>query len=79
MSAQKVSDRLSAHAVDRLRSGVTTVGDRETLTVRSPYTDEPVGTMPACEPPDVAAAVERAREAQTAWAARPVEERAAVL
>ena len=38
-----------------------------------------LGQVPHCSPADVAAAAQRARGVQKAWAARPVEERAAVL
>ena len=38
-----------------------------------------LGQVPHCSPDDVAAAAKRARSVQKAWAARPVEERAAVL
>jgi len=54
-------------------------GDRSRLTVEAPAAGEPVGTVPACTPADVRRAVDRARTAGEAWAARPVAERAAVL
>ncbi|SDM94740.1 succinate-semialdehyde dehydrogenase / glutarate-semialdehyde dehydrogenase [Halogranum gelatinilyticum] len=54
------------------------VGDNE-IDVVAPATDERLGSVPACDETDVAAAVERAREAQADWAARPVEERTAIL
>ncbi|WP_254271951.1 succinic semialdehyde dehydrogenase [Haloarcula marina] len=73
------SGSLSERTVERLREGVTRVDDRPPLVVRSPFTDERVGAVPACQPADVAAAAERARAAQEAWAARPIEERAGVL
>jgi succinate-semialdehyde dehydrogenase/glutarate-semialdehyde dehydrogenase len=38
-----------------------------------------LGQVPHCSPDDVVAAAQRARSVQKAWAARPVEERAAVL
>jgi succinate-semialdehyde dehydrogenase/glutarate-semialdehyde dehydrogenase len=38
-----------------------------------------LGQVPHCSPEDVVAAARRARSVQKAWAARPVEERAAVL
>lgn len=44
-----------------------------------PFTGAPLATVPLSSPDDVAAAVGRARAAQTAWAAVPPRERAAVL
>ncbi|MFC7077317.1 succinic semialdehyde dehydrogenase [Haloarcula halophila] len=79
MAAESVGDRLDETTCDRLRNRVTTVGDREALPVTAPYTNEVVGTVPRCRPADVDAAVDRARSAQSAWAARSVENRATVL
>ena len=56
-----------------------TTGDRDTLTVNAPATDERIGSVPACDGDDVDAAVERAREAQTEWAETPATERARVI
>lgn len=64
---------------DRLRELVTTTGEREAVAVTAPFTDREIGTAPACEPADVDRAIEQARAAQRDWAARPVDERAAVL
>jgi len=64
---------------ERLRSLVRTDDDRESLAVEAPYTGETIGTVPRCAPADVERAVERSREAQESWAARSVDERAAVL
>ncbi|MFT4265450.1 MAG: succinic semialdehyde dehydrogenase [Nocardioides sp.] len=47
--------------------------------VTNAMTGEVLGQVPHCAPDDVAAAAKRARAVQRAWAARPVEERAAVL
>jgi len=71
--------RLPEHTRRRLRERITRTGDRESVVVTAPYTGETVGEIPQCTPEDVAMAVERARAAQADWAARPVEERAAVL
>ncbi|MGB9987142.1 succinic semialdehyde dehydrogenase [Salarchaeum japonicum] len=62
-----------------LREGITRVDDRPTFPVEAPFTGERIADVPACTEADVAAAVEQAREAGAAWAARPVDERAAVL
>jgi succinate-semialdehyde dehydrogenase/glutarate-semialdehyde dehydrogenase len=63
---------------ETLAGTVRTESD-ERLTVRTPLTGDPVGEVPACSPADVERAFERAREAQTAWAERPVAERVAVV
>lgn len=47
--------------------------------VTNAMTGAVLGQVPHCSPEDVAAAAQRARAVQRAWAARPVEERAAVL
>jgi succinate-semialdehyde dehydrogenase / glutarate-semialdehyde dehydrogenase len=52
---------------------------RDTMVVTSPLNGEVMGEVPVGTADDVAAAVDRARAAQHAWAARPVRERAAVL
>ncbi|MGW3766303.1 succinic semialdehyde dehydrogenase [Actinomadura verrucosospora] len=61
--------------VDRLVSHVASDG-AETATIPSPFTGEPLATVPLSSPEDVRAAYERAREAQRAWAALPAAERA---
>jgi len=70
---------LSEGARDRLRTGVRTVDERESLAVRSPLTGDQFAAVPSCTDADVAAAVTRASEAQATWADRPLAERAAVL
>lgn len=50
-----------------------------TIQVTSPFTGKPVGEAPSSSRADVLAAVARAREAQPAWAARPLAERVALL
>src|SRR5690606_22398989 len=49
------------------------------IEVLNSMTGHPLGEVPRCSPEDVVAAAARARAVQPAWAARPVEERAAVL
>ena len=72
--------RLSADRLRRLAAGATLRGgERDAHTVTSPFTGEPVGEVLMGTPDDIRYAVERARSAQTTWAARPVAERAAVL
>jgi succinate-semialdehyde dehydrogenase/glutarate-semialdehyde dehydrogenase len=57
-----------------LADGVT-----ETFDVTEKYTQEVVGTLPACQEADVREAFERAREAQESWAERPVSEREEII
>ncbi|NLX09923.1 MAG: succinate-semialdehyde dehydrogenase (NADP(+)) [Chloroflexi bacterium] len=54
-------------------------GPRPAVPVRAPFTGEEIGTVPACTEADVALAVERARAAQPAWAARPAAERKVIF
>ena len=50
-----------------------------TMELRSPLNGARVGELPTSSAVDVSAAADRARTAQRAWAARPVEERAELL
>ncbi len=79
MAADLGSSALDESACERLEQGVTTIADRDPLVVRAPGTGDAVGSVPACEPDDVAAAADRARRAQAEWADRPVAERAETL
>ena len=67
------TDRLAA------RVAVAAGEGRERHQVVSPLTGEVLGEVPIGTAEDVAAAFATAREAQKAWAQRPVRERAAVL
>ena len=49
------------------------------LGLASPATGEAVGEITVSTPDEVTAAITRAREAQAAWGARPVKERAAIV
>ncbi|HKB17355.1 MAG TPA: aldehyde dehydrogenase family protein, partial [Planctomycetota bacterium] len=53
--------------------------DSKTLVSIDPATERPVGEVPIASESDVRAAVDGARRAQPAWAARPIESRAAIL
>ncbi len=75
----RFSDRIDSSLLDRLASRVTTVDERDPMTVTMPFTGEPLGTVPACAAEDVRAAAGLARSAQRAWAERPVRERIALL
>ena len=65
--------------VDALSKRVVTVRPREEIEVEQPFTGGRLGTTPACTAEDVAAAIERAREAQRAWARTSFAERRAIL
>mgnify|MGYP005854803361 CR=1 FL=1 len=69
---------LSIDRLAELADGVVSESD-ERLDVFAPATTERIGSVPACDADDIASAVERAREAGSAWADRPVDERAAVI
>jgi succinate-semialdehyde dehydrogenase / glutarate-semialdehyde dehydrogenase len=72
--------RLSPGLLRQLAEGATLVGgSHEVHEVRAPFTGRVAGRVWLAGPEDVSYAVERARRAQKAWAARPVRERAAVL
>ena len=63
--------------VPRLVARLAATGPPQTLA--SPFTGEPLGELPTSTHQDVVAAAARARELQRGWAARPIEDRAAVL
>jgi len=79
MTESTVSSSLSEQTVERLQGQIPRVEDRDSLVVRSPFTDDELGTVPACQPADVTEAVSRARAAQSEWARRSVAERAEIL
>ena len=60
-------------------STVTPVATRETLVSTNPATGEKLAELACATPEDVHEAVQRARRAQPAWAALPVNARTAVL
>jgi succinate-semialdehyde dehydrogenase / glutarate-semialdehyde dehydrogenase len=70
------ADVVTSDALARLTAGLRGSG---TTVTHCPLTGEVLAELPAASVDDVAAAFERAREAQRAWAARPVRQRAAVL
>lgn len=73
------SPRLTAAMLARLAARAAVATGAATITVEAPFTGEPLGEVPRGTPEDVAAACAAAREAQAAWAERPIAERAAVL
>lgn len=54
-------------------------GGREQTTVRMPFTGEVLGRVPLCTAEDVRLAIERARQAQPAWARASLSERRAIF
>ncbi|GAB2797752.1 succinic semialdehyde dehydrogenase [Streptomyces daliensis] len=70
------ADVVTPDLVARLARGVTGSGSTANHT---PSTGEKLADLPESTPEDVAAAFARAREAQHAWAATPLRQRAAVL
>jgi benzaldehyde dehydrogenase (NAD) len=54
-------------------------GTPATITIREPATGEPLGTVGESKAADLAGVVATARVAQAAWAARPADERAAIM
>ncbi|MGP3928058.1 succinic semialdehyde dehydrogenase [Streptomyces sp. 8N616] len=70
------ADVVTPELVVQLTRGV--VGSGSTAN-HTPFTGEKLADLPESTPEDVATAFERAREAQKAWAATPVRQRAAVL
>ncbi|GAA2451756.1 succinic semialdehyde dehydrogenase [Streptomyces macrosporus] len=75
-AARTAADVVTDELVARLTEDV--IGSGGTA-CHTPFTGEKLATLPESTPRDVAEAFARAREAQRAWAARPVRERAAVL
>ena len=78
-----MTDALSAPVsrarFDELSRLVTPRETRPELSIRAPYDDSVVGTVPLCTPEDVEAAVTEARDAGDEWAAWPIEDRIAVF
>jgi len=70
--------RVSAARLSSLAERVP-AGGSDSIVVRAPATDDPLGTVPVCTAQEVETAVDRARNAQTAWEQTPVSDRAAVL
>ncbi len=74
--ARTAADVVTPALVARLTRGLTGSG---TTVSHTPLTGRKLADLPESGPEDVAAAFGRARQAQRAWAAVPVRERAAVL
>ncbi|MFF9050527.1 succinic semialdehyde dehydrogenase [Streptomyces erythrochromogenes] len=74
--ARTTADVVTPDLVARLTRGV--IGSGRTAN-HTPFTGDRLAELPEATPEDVAEAFDRARAAQTAWAAVPVRKRAAVL
>lgn len=74
--ARGAADVVTPSLVARLTQGVVGTG---TTANHTPFTGEELADLPEATPEDVATAFARSREAQRAWASRPVRARAAVL
>ncbi|MEU6299210.1 succinic semialdehyde dehydrogenase [Streptomyces erythrochromogenes] len=74
--ARTAADVVTPDLVARLTHGV--IGSGRTAN-HTPFTGDRLAELPEATPEDVAEAFDRARAAQTAWAAVPVRRRAAVL
>jgi len=68
-----------SHVLESLAKRVDAADRTRHRQITNAMTGEPLGQVPHCSAPDVAAAAGRARAVQAAWAARPIAERAAVL
>lgn len=53
--------------------------DDDAITVINPATDTVIGYIPSLQPSDIHAVIEKSKQAQTLWAARPAAERAKLL
>jgi succinate-semialdehyde dehydrogenase/glutarate-semialdehyde dehydrogenase len=73
------SKRISVDQIESLSKRVVCGGDREMTEVEQPFTGKPLGWVPKSTEEDVAAAFERAREAQRAWKRTSFAERRAIL
>jgi len=73
------SPRIGAGTLARLAALAAVDGSAGTISVELPFTGEILGEVPKGGPHDVRAAVDASRDAQRAWARRPVQDRAAVL
>lgn len=61
------------------RLAVSPVAPREMTTVRAPFSAEVLGMVPVCTEEDVACALQRARQAQPAWAQTSLARRKAIF
>ena len=81
MPEQSAVDRAPRIGAEFLRDLEARVGSEavSTIEIKAPFTNEVIGSVPDSAPDDVAEAVSRAREAQTAWADAGLRTRTQVL
>jgi succinate-semialdehyde dehydrogenase/glutarate-semialdehyde dehydrogenase len=77
--AGRSPDTVDTVLLKELANRVEAADTDSRVEVGNAMTGRPLGEVPRCTSDDVAAAAQRARVAQPAWAARPIRERAAVL
>lgn len=63
----------------RLIARIDVPGNRDTISILAPFTEEEIAHVPHASDADVVAAVDAARRAQKGWSATPIRERRAVL
>jgi succinate-semialdehyde dehydrogenase/glutarate-semialdehyde dehydrogenase len=73
------SKRVTPTQIASLAARVRTTAPREETVIEQPFTGAPLGAVPRSAPEDLAAALERARTAQAAWAQTSFAERRRVL
>jgi succinate-semialdehyde dehydrogenase / glutarate-semialdehyde dehydrogenase len=74
-----ITDMERSALLDELAGRVNAGDPRSRLEVTNAMTGRPLGTVPRCTAQDVAAAAQRARDVQRAWATRSIRERADVM
>ena len=74
-----LAERVRRASADEPAASTDASGESAALDVFAPATTERIGSVPACDGDDVAAAVDRARAARAEWAETPATERAAVI
>jgi succinate-semialdehyde dehydrogenase/glutarate-semialdehyde dehydrogenase len=74
-AAPLASNRITRAGLAALAARVQTLGEREPMEIEQPFTGAPLGIVPRSTPEDALAAIERARQAQRAWAHTPFAER----
>lgn len=74
-----LAPNVSRSLLDELVSRIDVSSGSDQLAVLAPFTDTELAVVPVADDVDVATAIETARSAQRAWAARSVKERARTL
>jgi len=77
--ARSPEDVVGPELIDQLVAAIVASPRGDRHTVLAPFTGKPIVDLPVSSVADVAAAYRAAREAQRAWADRPVHERARII